>query len=1134
MKKILFLLLSFISIASYAQETDAALKTQFDIIRNEPAAGGNTKARIADAFQALADSKVNRSEVVIASGTNNYAITVNSTIVDLSHNPAFKVKFVNGNTSAVTLTATPAGGSSLGTIAVKKNVSTALVSGDIPAGSIFDVVYDGTNFQINIPTSGGGGSSVWGSITGTLSDQTDLQSALNGKQASGSYFTVGNNLSEGTASTMRTNLGLGTLATQNGTAPGSTIAGINDTQTFTNKTLTSPIINFGSDANGDILIRSSGTYTRLPIGSSTQVLTVNGGLPSWQNASTGFTNPMAALGDIIYEDATPTATRLPGNTTTTKKFLSQTGNGTISAIPSWSTVAGTDLTGSSLPSGITASSLTSLGTIGTGVWNGTAVDVAHGGTNLTSTTAYGLLAGGTTSTGAFQNIGTGVLGQVPVSQGVGAVPVWGPVVTTQNAVVIQGSVLNIFGDSYSQSTQASPSTAGFVPITGNALGVTLNNQSVSGQGVFTAAKNALANVSINNTNPTIITVGFNDGRRNGSAAATLLKAKAGIRSVIANSMLASAVAANDASVTAVGSWTTTSGIGDKASGNLSGLVRKSAASGNTLTWTFTGSTMVIGSFNTDQVTTISGDWTYAIDGGSAVTFSGKNGTDGITDGTNNNSVIPNCVVVNGLGSGSHTVVVTASETNPATIDYFGTLRPIINCAPVLVNSLPYMNTTGYAISPAFGSTVAFQAITAAEFAVVDEFTLMGYAVYKNELNDFFSISTGVGADNIHPNNLGYQQIFNSIIKTFKPGNIVPPNPIVLKDGAGNGSTFNNNADVTWISANVNQATGIFSNTSKAAAQIALTGTTSDGSITFYTIGTNNSSPTQAMKIQKNHDVILETGMDIKGAASTTNNGVVLRLNTTGGTTGLITALNTTTATFVPLQVQGSTILVQSGSFFSFNTNALGNTQIGSNGTASAKLHVLPNVLTSAHLPSFQADAAAHTGMATATEFKNFIFGGATQTAASGTTATQRHFYIARNTYAGTSGTRTVTNPYGLYVEDAAAGTNGALTNNYAIGADGNIVMVTAGNKFYIKEGTNGSLGQTTLVSGTKAITVTGTTTSTRCFLTLDSQGGTVTTTIGYTCHCTANTVTITAVDATKATVTTDTSVLTYHLIEPTP
>lgn len=69
-------------------------------------------------------------------------------------------------------------------------------------------------------------------------------------------------------------------------------------------------------------------------------------------------------------------------------------------------------------------SITTLGTIATGVWNGTAVDVAHGGTGVASTTAYGVLLGGTTSTGAFQNAGVGSATQVLTSNGAGAAPTW--------------------------------------------------------------------------------------------------------------------------------------------------------------------------------------------------------------------------------------------------------------------------------------------------------------------------------------------------------------------------------------------------------------------------------------------------------------------------------------------------------------------------------------------------------------------------------------------------------------------------------------------------------------------------------------------------------------------------------------
>jgi hypothetical protein len=55
----------------------------------------------------------------------------------------------------------------------------------------------------------------------------------------------------------------------------------------------------------------------------------------WTASGGGMTNPMTTLGDIIYEDAIPAANRLAGNITATKKFLSQTGTGAISAVPSW-------------------------------------------------------------------------------------------------------------------------------------------------------------------------------------------------------------------------------------------------------------------------------------------------------------------------------------------------------------------------------------------------------------------------------------------------------------------------------------------------------------------------------------------------------------------------------------------------------------------------------------------------------------------------------------------------------------------------------------------------------------------------------------------------------------------------------
>lgn len=77
----------------------------------------------------------------------------------------------------------------------------------------------------------------------------------------------------------------------------------------------------------------------------------------------------------------------------------------------------------------------------------------------------------------------------------------------------------------------------------------------------------------------------------------------------------------------------------------------------------------------------------------------------------------------------------------------------------------------------------------------------------------------------------------------------------------------------------------------------------------------------------------------------------------------------------------------------------------------------------------------------------------------------------------------------------------------------------------------GTGGQTALVAGTKAITITGLTTSSKAQVTFVSVGGTVTTTWQYAAVCTTNTLTITALTNTGTTDTTDTSILNYSVTQ---
>lgn len=86
-----------------------------------------------------------------------------------------------------------------------------------------------------------------------------------------------------------------------------------------------------------------------------------------------------------------------------------------------------------------------------------------------------------------------------------------------------------------------------------------------------------------------------------------------------------------------------------------------------------------------------------------------------------------------------------------------------------------------------------------------------------------------------------------------------------------------------------------------------------------------------------------------------------------------------------------------------------------------------------------------------------------------------------------------------------------------------------GKTYYQHFGSVGDMfNDATLVSGTLAITITGLATTDRAFVQLTTPGGTLGT--HYKAVCTANTLTITAVDTAGSTVTSDTSTLTYHII----
>lgn len=169
---------------------------------------------------------------------------------------------------------------------------------------------------------------------------------------------------------------LGTIATGtwNGTVVAEAYGGTNQ-NTYT---------------TGDILYASAAnTLSKLAAGTAGDVLTSNGAgvAPSYQTPTAGTVTSVSGTADRIT--STGGATPVIDIAAT---YVGQT-------------------------------SITTLGTIATGTWEATDVGVAHGGTGRSTATAYAVLCGGTTATGAHQSIAdVGTSGQVLTSNGAGALP----------------------------------------------------------------------------------------------------------------------------------------------------------------------------------------------------------------------------------------------------------------------------------------------------------------------------------------------------------------------------------------------------------------------------------------------------------------------------------------------------------------------------------------------------------------------------------------------------------------------------------------------------------------------------------------------------------------------------------------
>lgn len=226
----------------------------------------------------------------------------------------------------------------------------------------------------------------------------------------------------------RTTLGLGTMATQAAGAvaiTGGTITGITDLALADGGTGTSL-----TDPNADRVLfwdDSLGALTWLTMGTN---LTITGTTLDAAGGGGGGA-PTGASYVTLGTDATLTSERVLTGTTNqiTVTDGGAGGNVTLSTPQNLHTAATPQFAslevGHASDTTLARSSAGNLTVEGNLLYRagGTDVPVADGGTGLSSTTAYAVLCGGTTSTGALQSVASvGTSGQVLTSNGAGALP----------------------------------------------------------------------------------------------------------------------------------------------------------------------------------------------------------------------------------------------------------------------------------------------------------------------------------------------------------------------------------------------------------------------------------------------------------------------------------------------------------------------------------------------------------------------------------------------------------------------------------------------------------------------------------------------------------------------------------------
>ena len=327
------------------------------------------------------------------------------------------------------------------------------------------------------------------------------------------------------------------------------------------------------------------------------------------------------------------------------------------------------------------------------------------------------------------------------------------------------TTLFAYGDSITVGQNATPTSNQYIQKFRTLRGLTLTNRATSGRGVYRMSSQGIIDTYTRSNTVLTCMAGLNDIRRGGTDVRTLNKIEASYRVIAVKAISSATFASGGASVTRVGTFANYSAnlVGGVNTNTGANPATFTSTNGSYWEWTFTGTQFGINFIaNSGDVQTF-GIASVFVDGVFVEDINLNNWYDNISDGTYDNRRGSLSWTWHGYANTSHTVRVVANG-GIVPIDFFCTLQSsAANCASVLAIEIPYLSTTGYAISPANGTVAISNAASLRIKKVMDFYSSLGYNMHFAWINDlWYILSSGLDTDQIHPNNTGHDQIFQAL------------------------------------------------------------------------------------------------------------------------------------------------------------------------------------------------------------------------------------------------------------------------------------------------------------------------------------------------------------------------------------